>query len=53
MKKEWLVTNATAIGSPGRAEHAVFGGDFGLACFWPIRDTFVVAEPLCDVGTSS
>ena len=30
-----------------------FGGDFGLACFWPIQDIFVVAEPLLDVGASS
>ena len=48
-----LVTNVTAIESPGRAERAVFGGRFGWACFWPIRDTFVVGEPRCDVGTSS
>ena len=30
-----------------------FGGDFGWACFWPIQDIFVVAEPLCGVGTPS
>ena len=53
MKMKLLVTNVTAIGSPGRAERAVFGGDFGWACFWPIQDIFVDAEPLCDVGTSS
>ena len=27
-------------------------GDFGWACFWPIQDIFVVAEPLCDVESS-
>ena len=53
MKIEWLVTDVTAIGFPGRVERAIWGGDFGWACFWPIQHIFVVAEPLCDVGTSS
>ena len=53
MKIELLVTNVTAVGSPGKAERAVFGGDFGWACFCPIWDTFVVAELLCEPGTSS
>ena len=53
MKIQWLVTDVTAIGPPGRAKHAIGGGDFGLARFWPIQDIFLVAEPLCDVGTSS
>ena len=30
-----------------------FGGGFGWAIFLPIQNIFVVAEPLCDVGTSS
>ena len=25
MKIEWFVTNVTAVGSPGRAEHAILG----------------------------
>ena len=43
----------TALGPPGRVERAILGGDFGLACFWPIQDIFVVAEALCDVRTPS
>ena len=46
-----MVTDAPAIGSPGRAERAVLGGHFGWACSWPIQAIFVVAEPLCGVGT--
>ena len=38
---------------PWQSGTCCFGGDFGWACFWPIQDIFVVAEPLCDVGTSS
>ena len=53
MKTKWLVTDVTAVGSSGRTECAILGGDFGWACFWPIPAVFVVAEPLCDVGTSS
>ena len=47
------MTDATDIGSLDRAERAVLGADFGWVCFWPIQDIFVVAEPLCDVGTFS
>ena len=51
---EWLVSDVIVVGSPGRAEHAMyFGGDFGWAIFWPIQGIFVVVEPLCDVGTST
>ena len=53
MKIEWLVTDVTAVGSPARTECAILGGDFGWACFWPIWDTIVIAELMCDVGTSS
>ena len=53
MKIEWLVADVTAILSPGRAECAILGDDFGRACFSPNHAVFVVAEPLCDVGTSS
>ena len=53
MKIEWLVINARAIGSPGRAERAILGGIMAGRVFWPIQDIFVVAELLCDVGTSS
>ena len=53
MKIEWLVTDVTAIGTPDRAERAVLGVDLAGRFCWPIQDIFVVAEPLCDVGTSS
>ena len=51
MKMKWLVADVTAVGSPARAEHAILGGDFGWALFWPIQAIFVVGEPFCDVGT--
>ena len=38
---------------PWQSRACYFGGDFGWACFWPIQDIFVVAEPLFCVGTSS
>ena len=53
MKMKWLVTDAPAIGTPGRAERAVLGVHFGWVWFWRIQDIFVVGESLCDVGTSS
>ena len=37
--------------SPDRAEHDVLGVIFDI--FWPIQATFVVAEPLCNVGTAN
>ena len=52
MKIEWLVTDATAIGSPGRAQCAFFGVILAGRVFGLFQDIFVVAEPLCDVGTS-
>ena len=55
MKTEWLVADVTDVGPIDRAERGTcyFGGVCGWACFWPIQDTFLAAEPLCDVGTSS
>ena len=53
MKIEWLVTDVTTIGFPGREVYVILGGDFGWACCWPNQAIFVVAEPLCDVGTPS
>ena len=49
IKIEWLVTDVTAVGSPGRAERVIFRGGFGWTCFWPIQGIVVVPEPLCDV----
>ena len=43
--------DVTSVGSSDRAECDIFGGDFGD--FWPIQATFVVGEPLCDVGIPS
>ena len=47
MKREWLVTNVTAVGSPDRVEHTVFGAILGV--FQPIQATCVVEETHCDV----
>ena len=52
MKIEWLVANLTAVGSSGRAEHALLGVIF-YGLFLSIQDVSVVAEPLCDVGIPS
>ena len=49
---EWLVTDATAVISPDRAEHASFG-DFGWVVFWSIQAAFMVWEPLCEAGAST
>ena len=53
MKIEWLVTNVTAVGAPGRAKRAIWGVLLAGRVFSPIQDIFVVAEPLCGVGTPS
>ena len=52
MKLEWLITDMTAVVSLDRAGHAIFGVIVAGRVFWSIQDIFVVAEPLCDVGTS-
>ena len=52
MKIEWFVIYVTPVGSPDRAERAILGVILA-GLFWPNQDMFVVAEPLCDVGTSS
>ena len=44
-------TDVTAVGSPDRAERAILGMILGV--FWSIQATFVVGEPLCDVGIPS
>ena len=51
MKREWLVIDVTAVGSPTRAEGDIFGLTFGV--FWPVQATFVVGNPRCDVGIHS
>ena len=53
MKTQWLVTDVTAIGSPGRAERAILGVILAGCVFGQFR-TYLLSlnEPLCDVGTS-
>ena len=41
LKIEWLFTDVTAVGSPGRAERAIFGFDFGLVFFGQFRPFFL------------
>ena len=58
MKPEWLIADVSPVGSPNRAERAIFGMILGVywpiqGVFWPIQDAFVVGEPLGDVGTPS
>ena len=50
MKIEWAVANVTSATSPDRAERAIHGVILG---FLPVQATFVVKEPLCDVGILS
>ena len=52
MKTEWLVTDAQAIGSPGRAERAILGA-FWLGVFLANSGLFVVGSQFFDVGTPS
>ena len=48
LKIDWLVTNVTPVGCPDRGERAKLG--MIMRVFWSIQATFVVGEPLCDVG---
>ena len=50
MKIEWLVTDVTAVESPGRVEQRAILGMI-LGYFWPIQAVFVARKPLCGVGT--
>ena len=51
MKIEWLVANATVVGSLDRAEHDILGMIFDV--FWAIQAVLVLGEPLCGVGIPS
>ena len=53
MKKEWLVTNVTAVRFPDRAEHVILKVILAVHYFLPIKAVFVVEESLCDVGRQS
>ena len=50
MKSMGLIVNVTSVGSPD-TEGEMLG--VSLDGFWPIQDTFVTGEPLCDVGIPS
>ena len=53
MKIKWLVTDVAAVGSSGRMECAILWVTLAMyAISWPIQVTFLVAESLCDGGTS-
>ena len=40
----------TAVGAPDRAECAILGVILAVF-FWSIQATFVIGDPLCDVGS--
>ena len=50
---QWLVTDVTAVRSLDRAECAIFGVFVAWCVFGPTQVIFVVAVPLCGVGTPS
>ena len=52
MKIEWLVTDVTAIGSPGRAESAILGVVLAERVL-AVQDIFRVTKALHDVECSS
>ena len=51
MKTEWLVADVTAVGYPSRAEYDILEMIFDF--FWSIWATFVIGEPLFDIGIPS
>ena len=53
MKKEWLVTNVTAVGSPDRVDHAILKVILVGRFLLPIEAVIVGMESLCDEGTQS
>ena len=53
LKTEWLISDVMAVGSPDRTKRAILGMIFARCFFWSIQATFVVGEPLCDLGTPS
>ena len=50
MKMEWLIANATAVGSPDRAGRAILGVFVVGRVFGQSRSFFVVGELICGVG---
>ena len=54
MKMEWLVTDATPVESPDRAEPAILGVILARCVFDQFRPYLhSYVEPFCDVGTTS
>ena len=51
MKIKWTISDAMSVGSPTRAEPAIFG--VVLNVLRPIQATFEAGEPLCDLGPPS
>ena len=51
MKVEWLVVDSSAVGSLISAESEELR--VTSAVFWPMRATFLIGEPLCDLETPS
>ena len=51
MKIEWLVANATPVGSPHRAEHVILVVISDV--FWPVKAVLAEKEPHCYVGILS
>ena len=47
-----LITNITSVQSLDRAEREILVG-VSLDRFWPIQDTFVAGEQLCELGIPS
>ena len=50
MKTEWLTVDVTSVGSTDRVERDILRV---LLVFLPVQATFVVGEPLCDLGIPS
>ena len=51
MKIEWLIADATAVGSPARAESELSW--MTLDVLWPIQSAIEVGEPPCDLEIPS
>ena len=51
MKTKWFVVNVTAVGSPDRAEHTIWGVILAVG-FSPIQAVHAVGEPISDVGAA-
>ena len=48
---EWLIPNVMAVGSPGKAEHAILGLILAARVFGQFRTYICCRRAICDVGT--